>query len=286
MKGSRLSPRSSPRSSPRLEPGPYAGRRQPHKSRRTRVLNSQGGPSSHDTPGPGQYTIKPEADRLKSPRLSAVRFNKAKRFNITTTNDIADLYGKPIPLYIRPALGEQILSTRATRGSACFGKGTRRAANISATRTGRQGIDSPGPIYHPKEDTRGLEKRYGIRPECSARNRMLNFQNSISSSVSSTSSGRSKDRRRPATSSETGSSSLLRSRLLEETAMDIGYNRPGTSFGKSRRPPLFSKDKRYIPGPKYDSSNTRLLSTDRSVGAAHFGSSEWCFPLLTSKNFP
>jgi hypothetical protein len=263
MQGSSIR-RRSPRYSPRTK---YTGARQPHKSRRGRILNSKGAPAteSHEVPGPGAYQI--DKIRIRSPRSPRCSFGNSTRFR-KKRSDVSK-YGTPVPLIIRPALGEQILSTRRTLGSALFGKGTRAAANISATRVGVPGMDSPGPIYNPQETTRDAEKRCGLRPEFSARRRMIDFQSSISS-LGSNKSVRSL--KRPSTSAAM-SASMIRERLDAEVANDLGYTRPGTSFGRSRRPPLYSKDKGSNPGPKYEHINARALSTEPTLPSAKFGTS-------------
>ena len=283
LRSNRCSP-TSPRSS-------YVGARQPHKSRRGRILNINGQlPQTDAIPGPGAYLIN-KAEVAKSPRSPRANFGTSLRFNESTISNILLKFGTPIPLIIRPALGRQVISTRRSLGSASIGKGTRRAATLSATRKGTRGIDSPGPIYHPIEDSRDMEKRLGVRPTFSARQRMFDFQTSLSmygsssSSRSSSSSSQSdnnefkkKKNNRPSTAGMLNSSQGTRSirhRLDSEISMDLGYDRPGTSFGKARRPPLYSKDKGNIPGPKYENiqQGTDSLSTEPRSSTVHFGSS-------------
>ena len=245
-------------------------------------------PQTDATPGPGAYSIN-KAAAVKSPRSPRANFGTSARFNESTTSNILLQFGTPIPLIIRPALGRQVISTRRSLGSASIGKGTRRAATLSATRKGTRGIDSPGPIYHPIENSRDMEKRLGVRPTFSARQRMFDFQTSLnmygSGSSSSSSSSRSdnndikkKKSNRPSTAGMLNSSQGTRSirhRLDSEISMDLGYDRPGTSFGKARRPPLYSKDKGNIPGPKYENiqQGTDSLSTEPRSSTVHFGSS-------------
>ena len=258
MKGS-YRRRTSPRTTS------YSGLRQPHKSRRGRILSQS---ANTGDPGPGSYQIgKIRATSPRSPRAS---FGSSSRFQTSNRTDVSK-YGTPVPLIIRPALGEQIVSTRRTLGSTLFGKGSRAAATLCATRTGIAGVDSPGPIYHPLLDSRAVEKRYGVRPEFSARERMSNFQRTLD--TNSIDSVRSSILERPSTSQAQHSASMIRSKLDAECSMDIGYDRPGTSFGRSRRPPLYSKDSGNIPGPKYENikGGERALSTDPTKPRTCFG---------------
>jgi hypothetical protein len=247
----------------------YSGKIQPHKSRRARV------PKSGDAgvPGPGAYRI--DRIRVRSPRLPRQPFGRASRFRTAGRDaallDVARL-APPNPsnaINLRPALGEQVVSHLETRPRVCFGRGTREAANITCTRTGRAGMDSPGPIYNPVAPSRELESRLGIRPQFSPRarvNKLLRESSELAGRRS-----RLASRRRPSSSSSTLSRTSIGRRVLAETKKDIGYGRPGTSFGRSRRPPLNGPDGA-IPGPKYG-INDRYKSTIRRSATPHFGSS-------------
>ena len=224
-------------------------------------------------PGPGAYRI--ERIQVRSPRLPRQPFGKARRFRTADRDsallDVARL-APPNPanaINLRPALGEQVVSHLETRPRVYFGRGTREAANITCTRTGRAGMDSPGPIYHPGTTSRELESRLGIRPTFSPRAR-INKLIRDSSELAGTRRSRATSQRRPSTSSSLARTSIGR-RVLAETKKDVGYNRPGTSFGRSRRPPLNGPDGA-IPGPKYG-INARYISTIRRAATPHFGSS-------------
>ena len=259
----------------------YSGRRQPHKSRRGRVLRQAGAARwSSGTPGPGAYANVSTQSRIRSPRSPRAAFGRSRRFAKQTQFDLSGLAPPGGGIVLRPALGEQVVSTRASSGCCVFGRGSRAAAAISATRTGRRGVDSPGPIYHPQDDSRDLEKRLGIRPIYSPRERMLSLNAS-----QSTISGRggpaaslSTVSERPSTVSGAGSRrSRTRAppenpKVISETRADLGYERPGTSFGRSRRPPLYTADKGNVPGPRYK-TGSEPLSTIATAAKVHFGTS-------------
>ena len=243
--------------------GPYMGRRQPHKSRKGRAkkvdLHSGG------VPGPGAYQLKsifqdksakPDITGHISPRFS---MGKAKRFQKASSaeEDFETLVTKS-QIHMPPMLGEQVQSNKRSCGSVSIGRASRAAAQRSSVRIARQGLDSPGPIYFPQPGTRESEKRFGIRPKMSARQRLQDF-GIVASSIDSAG-------RRPMTS---GGSRLSASSNLSP--------RPGTSFGLSSRPPLYS-GANDTPGPCAYKLETQdgvstfgKLSSFRSPANASFG---------------
>ena len=247
----------------------YMGRRQPHKSRLGRALKRGQG---RGEPGPGSYKV--ENIRVKSPRVHNQPFGKAKRFrdDQNSSLDVAHLASganQKVP-ELRPALGVQVLSTLSTRPVVSFGRGSRSAASISCTRTGRMGIDSPGPIYHPQIPSRELESRFGVRPTFSPRARVSKLIDRASELAGSR---RRPKKKRPSTSSSSQlSKTEVGKRILSEREKDIGYGRPGTSFGRARRPPLYALGSLSIPGPRYE-VNQRFQSTRKRATTPHFGSS-------------